>query len=232
VDEPPVKKRAANAAKENVGIGHVRHVTEGEQHIFRRVHEEDVGVDANIELCRRPEEPSGVVVGVQVKAGESYVRNETESTFTFYPKIEDLQYWRSYALPMYLVVYHPARDVAYWLDIKKACDDKRFADIRAGISPCKLVFQKTDTFAGTFFRQVIPADDLDQQRLYHTLLATVFVDDIDVSAPILPIHLRQRIRKLDAPTAAKMLRFVDSKFRECVEKMMAGGEREESLVEE
>src|ERR1700693_5803907 len=95
VDDPPVKKRAANAAKENVSIGHVRHVTEGEQHIFRRVHEEDVGVDANIELCRRPEEPSGVVVGVQVKAGESYVRNETESTFTFYPKIEDLPYWRS-----------------------------------------------------------------------------------------------------------------------------------------
>jgi hypothetical protein len=64
------------------------------------------------------------------------------------------------------------------------------------------------------------------------LLATVFEDDIDVSAPMLPIYIRQRIRKLDAPTAATMLRFVDSKFRECVEKMMAGGEREESLVEE
>ena len=75
-----MKKRAANAAKENAGINHVRQITDREQHIFRRVLEEDVGVDAHIELCRRPEEPSGVVVGVQVKAGESYVRNETERT--------------------------------------------------------------------------------------------------------------------------------------------------------
>ena len=99
VDEPPVKKRAANAAKENAGINYVRHITDREEHIFRGVHEEDVGVDAHIELCHRPEEPSGFVVGVQVKAGESYIRNETESTFTFYPSIEDLQYWLSYALP-------------------------------------------------------------------------------------------------------------------------------------
>ena len=158
-----MKKRAANAVSENAGINHVRLITDREQHIFRRVHEEDVGVDAQIELCRHLEEPSGFVVGLQVKAGASYVRNETESTFTFYPSIEDLQYWRSYALPIYLVVYHPARDVAYWLDIKKVCDDKRFADIRAGISPCKLVFQKSDTFAGTFFRQVIPADFASNQ---------------------------------------------------------------------
>ena len=190
------------------------------------------GFDAQIELCHRPEVPSGFVVGVQVKAGESYVRNETESTFTFYPSIEDLQYWRSYALPIYLVVYHPARDVAYWLNIKKSCDDKRFADIRAGISPCKLVFQKSDTFAGTFFRRVIPADDLDQQRLYHTLLATAFEDDIDVSTPMLPARIYHRIRQLDAPTAANMLRFVDTKFAECVEKMMVSEQREESLVEE
>jgi hypothetical protein len=232
VHEPPVKKRAANAAAENAGLNYVRRITDQAHHIFRRVHEEDVGIDAHIELCRRPGEPSGFVVGLQVKAGESYIRNETETAFTFYPSIEDLQYWRSYALPIYLVVYHPAREVAYWLDIKKACDDKRFADMLAGISPRKLVFQKSNTFAGTFFQQVVPVGNLDQQRLYHTLLATLFEDDIDVSAPMLPIHLRQRIRKLDAPTAAKLLRFVDSKFPECVQKMMASGEREESLVEE
>jgi hypothetical protein len=232
VHEPPVKKRAANAAAENAGINYVRRITDREQHIFRRVHEEDVGVDAHVELCRCPNEPSGFVVGLQVKAGESYLRNETASTFAFYPSVEDLQYWRSYALPIYLVVYHPARDVAYWLGIKKACDDKRFADMLAGISPRKLVFQKADTFAETFFRQVVPADDLDQQRLFHTLLLTAFADDIDLSEPILPVHIRQRIRKLDAPTAATMLRFVDSKFPECVQKMMANGQREQDLVEE
>lgn len=231
VREPPVKKRAANAAQENAGINHVRHITDREEHIFRRMHEEDVGVDAHIELCHRPEEPSGFVVGLQVKAGASYIRNETEKTFTFYPSIEDLQYWRSYALPIYLVVYHPARDVAYWLDIKKACDDKRFADMLAGISPRKLVFQKSDTFADTFFRQVVPVDDLDQQRLYHTLLATVFADDIDVSTPVLPIRLYHRMRQLDAPMATKMLRFVESKHAECVEKMTATGKDQELVAE-
>ena len=116
-------------------------------HISGRVHDEDVGIDAHVELWRRADEPSGFGVGLQVKAGESYIRNETESAFTFYPSIEDLQYWRSYAFPIYLVVYHPGRDVAYWLDIKRLCNDKRFADMLAGISLRKLVFQKAHTFA-------------------------------------------------------------------------------------
>ncbi len=59
----------------------------------------------------------------------------------------------------------------------------------AGISPRKLVFQKSDTFADTFFRHVVPAEDLDQQRLFHTLLATAFADDIDVTTPASHPHL-------------------------------------------
>lgn len=43
------------------------------------------------EWARR--EPSGVVVGLQVKAGASYIKNETEDAFTFYLSIEDPQYW-------------------------------------------------------------------------------------------------------------------------------------------
>jgi len=226
-----VKKRGANAAAEARGIDHVQQVTHAQHHIFRRVLEEDVGVDAQIELCHQ-DEPSGFVVGVQVKAGESYIHNETASVFTFRPSLDDLHYWRSYALPIYLIVYHPARDVAYWLDIKKACGDKRFADMLAGITPRKLVFQKNDTFAGTFFRHVIPPADHDQQRRYNRLLAAAFANDIDVSTPMLPVHIYHEIRHLDAPTAAKMLHYVDSKFRECVQKMMAGGQREESQVEE
>jgi hypothetical protein len=202
------KKRAANAAVEAAGIDHVQQVTHREEHIFRRVYEEDVGVDAQIELCHDADEPSGFVVGVQIKAGESYIRNETKQTFTFYPAPEDLQYWRS-SLPIYLVVYHPERAVAYWLDIKMACDDKRFADMLAGITPRKLVFQKIVTFADTFFRKLAPPAALDQQRRYNRLLAAVFA--IDVSTPMLPVHIYHGIRQLDAPTAAQALRFLDSK---------------------
>jgi len=49
---------------------------------------------------------------------------------------------------------------------------------------------------------------------------------------MLPVRIYHRIRQLDAPTAAKMLRFVDNKFSECVEKMMASGQRDAGLVDE
>lgn len=60
VHEPPVEQRAANAAQENAGIDHVRHITDREEHIFRRVHEEDVGVDAHIGSATAPRNPQGL----------------------------------------------------------------------------------------------------------------------------------------------------------------------------
>jgi len=99
-----VKKRGGNAATQNEGINYLRDITGREGHIFRGVLEEDVAIDAHIELCRHGDEPCGLVVAPQVKSGESYIHAEDKRTFTFHPREADLRYWQSFALPVYLIV--------------------------------------------------------------------------------------------------------------------------------
>src|SRR5438552_446110 len=121
---PSTKRRSGNAAAENAALIYIRSITDQEGHIFRRVLEEDVGIDAHIELCHHGEEPTGAVVALQVKSGESYVHGETSRNFVFRPSEADLRYWQSFALPVYLVVFRPAKKIAYWLDVKEACSGR------------------------------------------------------------------------------------------------------------
>ena len=226
------KKRSANAAVENAALNYIRDITNREHHIFRRVLEEDVGIDAHIELCPNRDEPSGSVVALQVKSGDSYIHQENASTFAFYPEVEDLQYWQSFVLPVYLVVYRPGGGTAYWLDVKEACANGRFEDMLAGVIPKKLIFQKSNLFSETFFPNVLRAADIEQQRLYKKFLADGFSDEMDLSGPALPFHIRQLISRLDSATAAALLRYVGSRRKECAALMSAGNRHDADHVED
>lgn len=209
-----LKKRSGHAAAEKAALNYISDVTNRGGHIFRRVLEEDVGIDAHIEICPSSNEPSGFVVAVQVKSGESYIHAETGSNFTFYPTAKDLRYWHSYVLPVYLVIYRPERGIAYWLDIKEVCAGGRFEDMLARVRPRKFVFKKSNVFSENFFSHLLRAD-LEQQRLHNELLTAVFSAKIDLSGPALPVHIRQLISKLDATTAAALLRYLGSRRNEC-----------------
>jgi hypothetical protein len=226
------KKRSSNAAVENAALNYIRDITNREHHIFRRVFEEDVGIDAHIELCPTPDEPSGSVVALQVKSGDSYIHAETESTFAFYPALEDLQYWQSFALPVYLVVYHSGRGTAYWLDVKEACAGGQFEDMLAGVMPKKLIFQKSNLFSETFFPRVLRAADLEQQRLYNEFLSDGFAPEIDKSGPTPPPHIRRLLRRLDSATAAALLRFVGSRRKECAALMSGDNQHDAEDAED
>ena len=216
-----VKRRSGHAAAENAALNYIRDTTNREGHIFRRVLEEDVGVDAHIEFCRHPDEPSGIVIALQVKSGESYLHSETKRTFAFHAAEADLQYWRSYALPVYLVVFRPAKKAAYWLDVKEACGDGRFEDMLAGVTPRTLVFQKSNVFSRNFFPHVVRTADTEIQPLYNDFLASAFSPDIDLSVPALPVHVYHLISVLDAKTADTLLAYLVSRREQCAAQMAA-----------
>jgi hypothetical protein len=231
---PKAKKRSANAAMEAESFAYLRKVTARNGHIFRRIEEEDVGVDAQIELCSEEEKPSGSLLGLQIKAGRSYMRNETETAFTCPVSLADLQYWRTHSLPLYLVVYDPHREVAYWLDVKSACDDKRVEDMLSGIAPRKFVLQKSQTFADTFFPSVVPTatGHMEQQSLYNVFLTEAFTSGLDLSLPIPPRSIYHLVRQLDAPTAGDLLHAIEPKQEEYIRKMTPkGGQTAERIKE-
>lgn len=108
----------------------------------------DSGIDGVIEF-RDPDTGamSNRIVQVQIKAGQSYFRSETDEQFTFYADKDDLEHWRGSNTPVILVVCRPGRD-AYWADVKR--DD---SIDHSGKSP-KLIFNKA---ASSFGPQSEPA---------------------------------------------------------------------------
>ena len=107
--------------------------------IWRETPNSDVGFDGEIEI-REGEAASGQIMKVQSKAGTSYIRNAKPDRFDFYAEPNDLEYWQGATNPVILVVYDPATDAAYWVDVKNylALHPEVVAQ-----RPHKVVFDKT-----------------------------------------------------------------------------------------
>jgi hypothetical protein len=89
------------------------------QFIYERRGRLEAGIDGIIEL-RDPRSgtPLGKLLGVQVKATDSgqYIR-ETDRSFEYLLKPDDLKYWRSSNIPVIIVVWRKLNGSAYWKDV-------------------------------------------------------------------------------------------------------------------
>ena len=79
----------------------------------------EAGTDGIIEL-RDPKSgaPLGKLLGVQVKATETgrYIR-ETDRSFEYLLKPDDLKYWHGSNIPVIIVVWRQSEGSAYWKDV-------------------------------------------------------------------------------------------------------------------
>lgn len=126
------------------GVNHARTVVESCNSIFHEIHQEnDIGVDAIIEIIKN-ERPTGKMVALQIKSGESFfVRGEC-----IIPVENHAIYWSSHHLPMFGIVYVPSLKNAYWVDIKKYLAENENA------STIKYQPTKANTFDGVDFKRV------------------------------------------------------------------------------
>jgi hypothetical protein len=79
----------------------------------------EAGTDGIIEL-RDPNSgaPLGKLLGVQVKAtGSSQYVRETDRSFEYLLKPDDLKYWRGSNIPVIIVVWRQSDGSAYWKDV-------------------------------------------------------------------------------------------------------------------
>lgn len=91
--------------------------------IWREMTKDDFGLDGEIEVVTPKAngegfETAGGIVKVQSKAGESYVRYDTETTFSTPVDQNDLDYWQKCTFPVLFIVYHPKDDKLYHKEIK------------------------------------------------------------------------------------------------------------------
>jgi hypothetical protein len=97
----------------------------------------EAGIDGIIEI-RDPvtAEVSNCIIQAQSKAGQSYFKAETDTTFEFICDERDLAYWLRGNAPVILIVSRPDKDEAYWISIKDYFRDPKQRQAR------KITFSK------------------------------------------------------------------------------------------
>lgn len=83
---------------------------------------EEFGHDYGIDLEMKTYSPNGEVegghIGIQVKATDHLARHADGTTFAIRVSMSDLKAWLMDWVPVVLVVYDAAADLAYWLDVQ------------------------------------------------------------------------------------------------------------------
>lgn len=85
--------------------------------IFREQPISDFGIDAHIEIVEESK-PTGKLLGLQIKSGDSYFKYSYDEGFYFYGDKKHLEYWLNHSLPVILIIYNPSEDKCYWQHIK------------------------------------------------------------------------------------------------------------------
>lgn len=80
---------------------------------FREQAESDYGVDGHAELIDS-EQPTGQLLGVQIKTGESYLSECTEKAIVFRTDAKHVDYWLNHVLPMIVCLCDVDNQTIYW----------------------------------------------------------------------------------------------------------------------
>ncbi len=130
---------AGNHGTERKGINAVSsRVTDLEQ-IWRETSNSDFGIDGHIEFLDENEEPTGMLLGVQVKSGPSWFKNENDLGVPYYANEKHQKYWEHYPVPVLLVLHHTKRKETIWVDARQ--------EFRTGkASGNKIVVPKSNDF--------------------------------------------------------------------------------------
>ena len=144
-------KYPKSAQTGNQGVDFVRQTTTSAGAIYRPFDTPDLGVDGTIELLNEEREPSGDLVLVQVKGGESFVRGNRFFVDTDRSHFET---WARYAIPVVGIVWDPKTDTARWVDISRFLRDhpERISD-----GPFSIVAPKRQRFSVEDFPSFVGA---------------------------------------------------------------------------
>jgi uncharacterized protein DUF4365/phospholipase D-like protein len=85
--------------------------------IFREHSKRDVGIDAQVEICRDGFVTSRLLA-LQIKAGESYFTAPTADGWT-YRDDKHLDYYLAHSLPVLVVLYHAKNREAWWQHVSE-----------------------------------------------------------------------------------------------------------------
>ena len=100
--------------REREGVGAVQNIVNNELGwVFREQTVLDFGIDAEIEIADI-KRPTGKVIAVQIKSGDSYFQNEVKEGVTFRFDKKHKEYWLRHVLPVIILLYNPGNKECIW----------------------------------------------------------------------------------------------------------------------
>ncbi len=149
---------------------------------FRSQEVEDYGIDAHVEPFNGPSSPTGRLLALQIKSGESYFGEETDGGWWYRGKNRHLRYWLGHVLPVLIVLYDPVSRTMYW---QHETED--------------LVVYSDDAWKILIPRhQVLAADAADQLRSLSEAAPGASEDPVASSLPFLPATAAAVLRSAQA----------------------------------
>ena len=132
------------------GVHYAGYIFSLEGLIFRETGSTDVGIDGQLELVTSKGVATGLLVGIQIKSGDSFVNTDTQ-VFSFKASKEHFLYWKNLCIPAIGIVYSPTLRTASWFDlteqaekilnddstpiIRQTLDRTNIIDIDVGLAP-------------------------------------------------------------------------------------------------
>jgi len=86
--------------------------------LFREQLSDDYGIDAQLEIADG-DNALGALIGVQIKSGSSYFKEQTGDAIIFRSSDKHIRYWLRHSLPVIIVLYDDAADILYWAAISE-----------------------------------------------------------------------------------------------------------------
>lgn len=101
---------------ERIGVNEAERIFLKFGWIPRTIFQTDVGIDMEVEICEYGD-PTGQLIGVQIKTGESYFKEDDFGEIVYRGKMVHLKYWLKHSLPVILILHNPKTHKTIWQKI-------------------------------------------------------------------------------------------------------------------
>ncbi len=105
---------------EQIGVTRVKEIFLTQFNWIPRVQlESDVGIDMIVETTVNMGMPTGRLIAIQIKAGESYFKERSRNKIVFRATKVHIDYWLNHSLPVIIVLHNQNANLTIWQAVNK-----------------------------------------------------------------------------------------------------------------
>jgi len=140
---------------------------------FREQFIKDYGIDAQVETVTNGE-PTGQLIAIQIKSGESYFAESDENEIVYRPDAKHVEYWLRHGLPVIIALYNPSEDRFFWTPVTTDTVEKTKKAYKITISKSSILTHKNCKRLKRLYKLNVPEYrlkrmllDLEWMKLIH-----------------------------------------------------------------